>query len=347
MKTKKLVSLVLVLLIGLLLAACGGDDSEAEPAAGNAISEGIAALSSAAATAGIAPTPEAKGGSDAGGAADTAGDSTTAGTSGGTAPVDIPLATLPRTFSYAGVEFTVTSGLITNRSLLDPNSAGEQFRAELSVEGTNESGFKALISNGALRLNFADASVVEQVLIDAIEVNATRTFMLTGPVLPGTQWEGATLTLSEPDREPLTIALSGDQTVTGVPIPLSTGGEATGLNQYDESIHFQVLDASLRLDGPQSGGYYVHVPIGMQFLMVTVNATNTGGQNGVSVYAEQFQVVADGVTYVFYYDVNGAQSVALNGSTDVGYTFLIPANAASIQLIVAADGKQPQPIPLK
>ncbi|MFO7680044.1 MAG: hypothetical protein R6X34_08335 [Chloroflexota bacterium] len=47
------------------------------------------------------------------------------------------------------------------------------------------------------------------------------------------------------------------------------------------------------------------------------------------------------------YDVNGAQAVTLNTSTEVSYYFLIPATAASIQLTVAADDKQPQQIVLK
>jgi hypothetical protein len=50
---------------------------------------------------------------------------------------------------------------------------------------------------------------------------------------------------------------------------------------------------------------------------------------------------------VVYYDVDGAQSVALNGSTEVSYTFLIPGNSSSIQFTVAADGTQPQQIQLK
>jgi hypothetical protein len=145
----------------------------------------------------------------------------------------------------------------------------------------------------------------------------------------------------------LTISLTGAETVTGEPIALISGGQATGLNAYGESIDFQVTDASLRLDGPQSGGYFVRVPAGKQFVMVTVRATNTGGQNGVSIYAEQFQVVADGEAVVVYYDVDGAQSVALNGSTEVSYTFLIPGNSSSIQFTVAADGTQPQQIQLK
>ncbi|GIK55286.1 MAG: hypothetical protein BroJett015_09490 [Chloroflexota bacterium] len=137
----------------------------------------------------------------------------------------------------------------------------------------------------------------------------------------------------------LTITLTGAETITGQPQPLTTGGEATGLNKYDESILYQVTDASLWLDGPQPGGYYIHAPLGKLFVMVTVKATNTGGQSGVSIYSEQFQVVADGEPFAVSYDVNGAQAVTLNTSTEVSYYFLVPANAASLQLTVAADGK--------
>lgn len=79
--------------------------------------------------------------------------------------------------------------------------------------------------------------------------------------------------------------------------------------------------------------------MGKLFVMVTVKATNTGGQSGVSIYSEQFQVVADGEPFAVSYDVNGAQAVTLNTSTEVSYYFLVPANAASLQLTVAADGK--------
>lgn len=263
------------------------------------------------------------------------------------APTDIPLTTVPRKFSYAGVDFTVLDGRLTNRSLLDPNTAADQFRAELNIEGQNLSGFKADISNGTFRITFADGTAVEQLGVDPLEINETRAYAVSGDVLPTTQWEGATLTFSEADSEPLTINLTGAETITGQPMPLTTGGEATGLNKYDESIQYQVMEASIWLDGPQPGGFYIHVPLGQEFVMVTVQATNTGGQNGVSIYSEQFQILADGTPYAVSYDVNGAQAVTLNTSTEVSFYFLIPANAASIQLTVAADGKQPQQITLR
>ncbi len=263
------------------------------------------------------------------------------------APTDIPLTTVPRKFSYAGVDFTVLDGRLTNRSLLDPNTAADQFRAELNIEGQNLSGFKADISNGTFRITFADGTAVEQLGVDPLEINETRAYAVSGDVLPTTTWEGATLTLSEADTEPLTINLTDEETITGQPMPLTTGGEATGLNKYDESIQYQVMDASIWLDGPQPGGFYIHVPLGQEFVMVTVQATNTGGQNGVSIYSEQFQILADGAPYAVSYDVNGAQAVTLNTSTEVSFYFLIPANAASIQLTVAADGKQPQQITLQ
>ncbi len=263
------------------------------------------------------------------------------------APTDIPLTTVPRTFTYAGVEFKVQDGRITNRSLLDPNTTADQFRAELNIEGQNLSGFKADISNGTWRITFADGTAVEQLGVDPLEINESRTYAVSGEVLPTTQWEGATLTLSEADTEPLTINLTGEETITGQSTPLATGGEATGLNKYDESIQYQVKDASIWLDGPQPGGFYIHVPLGQEFVMVTVQATNTGGQSGVSIYSEQFQIVADGTPYAVSYDVNGAQAVTLNTSAEVSFYFLIPANAASIQLTVAADGKQPQQIGLR
>lgn len=263
------------------------------------------------------------------------------------APLDIPLTTLPRAFHYAGVDFTVTDGRLTNRSLIDPNTAvPNTLRAELTLEGKNLSGFKADIRNGIVRLNFADGTAVEQMTVDPIENGATRTFTISGDVQPATTWDGATLTVSEADKEPLTIALTGAETVTGQPQPLTSGGAATGLNKYDESIAYEVTEAALWDDGPQPGGYYIHRPLGQRFLMATVHATNTGGQNGVSIYSEQFQVLADGVPFAVSYDVNGAKSVTLNTSTDVSFYFLVPANAATLQLTVAADGQQPAQIPL-
>jgi len=264
------------------------------------------------------------------------------------APLDIPLTTLPRAFHYAGVDFTVTDGRLTNRSLIDPNTAvPNTLRAELTLEGKNLSGFKADIRNGIVRLNFADGTAVEQMAIDPIENGATRTFTISGDVQPAITWDGATLTISEADKEPLTIALTGAETATGQPQSLASGGAATGLNKYDESIAYEVTEAALWDDGPQPGGYYIHRPLGQRFLMVTVHATNTGWQNGVSIYSEQFQVLADDVPFAVSYDVNGAQSVTLNTSTDVSFYFLVPANAATLQLTVAADGQQPAQIPLQ
>lgn len=290
----------------------------------------------------------ATGGGDTAVAAPTNAETTTE-TAGSTAvaPTDIGLTTLPRSFMYAGVEFTVVDGRITNRSPLDPNTAADQFRAELNIEGKNLSGFKADISNGTFRINFADGTGVEQLGVDPIEINETRTYAVSGAVLPTTQWEGATLTISEADTEPLTITLTGDETITGQSRPLITGGEATGLNKYDESIQYQVTDASIWLDGPQPGGYYIHVPLGKEFVKITVKATNTGGQSGVSIYSEQFQILADGEPFAVSYDVNGAQALTLNTSTEVSYYFLVPAGATSLQLTVAADGKQPQQITLR
>ncbi|HRQ41280.1 MAG TPA: hypothetical protein PLD25_25460 [Chloroflexota bacterium] len=291
--------------------------------------------------------PVASGGGETAVAAPTTDTTTETTADTAVAPTDIPITTLPRAFTYAGVEFVVLDGRMTNRSLIDPNTATDQFRAELNIEGKNLSGFKADISNGTLRINFADGTVVEQLGVDPLEINETRAYAVSGAVLPTTQWEGATLALSEAGTEPLTINLTGAETITGQPTPLTTGGEATGLNKYDESIQYQVIDTSIWLDGPQPGGFYIHVPLGKEFVMVTVKATNTGGQSGVSIYSEQFQILADGEPFAVSYDVNGAQAVTLNTSTEVSYYFLIPANAANLQLTVAADGKQPQQITLR
>lgn len=260
------------------------------------------------------------------------------------APVDMPLTTLPRAFSYAGVDFVISDGRLTNRSLIDPNTAvADTFRVELTVQGQNNSGFKADIVNGVVQIDFADGTAVAQTVVDPIEIGETRSFAVSGAVQPNTTWDGATLTLSEAGKEPLTIALTGPETVTGQSQPLA-GGEATGLNKYDESIQYQITEASLWLDGPQSGGYYVHAPAGQQFLRITAHVTNTGGSSGVSIYAEQFQAVADGTSSAVSYDVNGAQSVTLNASTDVSFYFLVPANAANLAITVAADGTQPATI---
>ncbi|MCA9899965.1 MAG: hypothetical protein KC433_17360 [Anaerolineales bacterium] len=262
------------------------------------------------------------------------------------APVDIPLTSLPRAFSYAGVDFVITDGRLTNRSLIDPNTAvADTFRAELTLQGQNNSGFKADIVNGVVQINFADGTAVAQTVIDPIEIGDTRTFTVSGAVQSTTNWEGATLTLSEAGKEPLTITLTGAETVTGQSQQF-TGGEATGLNKYDESIQYQITEASLWLDGPQSGGYYVHAPAGQRFLRITAHVTNTGGSNGVSIYAEQFQAVADGIPSAVSYDVNGAQSVTLNTSTDVSFYFLVPASAAKLAITVAADGHQSATISL-
>ncbi|MEJ5311992.1 MAG: hypothetical protein WHX52_19680 [Anaerolineae bacterium] len=318
---RKKTIVVVGILLTVLLAACGGAGDKAAVAEAPVSAD---APSVAVATA-VPATP----------------------TEAAVSLVDIPLDTLPRAFRYAGVDFAVTGGRLTNRSPIDPNqTVPGTLRVELTLEAKNLSGFTADIKNGTLRINFADGTAVEQVAVDSLANGATRAYTIKGNVQPTTTWDGATVTLSEADKEPLTVALTGAETLTGQAQPLASGGETDGLNKYAESIHFQVKDASLWDDGPQPGGYYIHAPLGRRFLMVTIQATNTGGQNGVSIYAEQFQVLADGVPFAVSYDVDGAQSVALNTSAEVTYYFLIPANTVKVQLVVVADADQPAQIPL-
>lgn len=261
--------------------------------------------------------------------------------------IDVPLAGLPRTLRYAGADFMVTDGRLTNQSLVDPaQTMPDRLRVELTVEGQNVSGFKAQIVGGTLGVTFADGTAVAQVLVDPIDNNTSRIYTLSGDVPPTTQWEGAALTLSEPDREPETIALTGDATASGQSEALSPGAQVSTVNRYEEGMQFLVKDAALWLDAPQPGGYFVRAPLGQRFLSVTLEVTNTGGQNGVSVYAEQFQALADGAPAAVSYDMHGAQSVPLNTSTEVAYYFPAPAGAADFQLVVAADGSQPAQIAL-
>ncbi|MCA9993904.1 MAG: hypothetical protein KDE29_23150 [Anaerolineales bacterium] len=274
-----------------------------------------------------------------------AGDTTSATASPTLVEQVLPLSP-PRQFTYAGVQFNVTSAIISNRSLINPQAIDPtQFNVQLELAAQNNSQYKASIASGQLHLRFSDGTLVEQ-FVDSIEARSQRTFSLVGPVAATTTWEGATLTLDEPGKEPQVLPLSGAVSPEVYPLALTAGQAGDSTNRYGEAVHYEIRQATLDINGLVSGSYGERAPAGQRFLRLTINVTNVGGQNGISAAADQFRFSSSGVQSDVVYDETGAASINLGANADLTIWFLVPADAQTLTIIAGADGQQPAELTL-
>ncbi|MCI0398605.1 MAG: hypothetical protein L0332_18710 [Chloroflexi bacterium] len=266
----------------------------------------------------------------------------------GTAPTLTAVATVPsveralpdapvREFVYAGANFQVTQAVITNRDPNDPTlTLPDSFHVELTLSAENPTQYTILFEAGLLQLTFNNGTVVEQPFGGFIATRDTLVVNVNGPVAPDTAWEGASLTLDEVGKEPITVPLSGNPPEVVPPISLGTGDPVTAQNQSGQEIQYRVTGATLNLDGFMFGSG-TRAPLGQRFLKVTVHVTDVSAGD-ILAGGGDFRIQADGVLSDMVHDETGALILSQGTETDLTFWFVVPAEAQSLILVANVWG---------
>jgi hypothetical protein len=234
---------------------------------------------------------------------------------------------------YAGVVFEAKSGVIA--------PAGADATATLAVQATAPSKAEVPL-DGQLTLAFANGTQLRKHL-QGFGSAQVADLTLSGDVPAGTNWDGATLTVSESGRPAQTVTVGKPAPATSV--TLTPSGEATAPSRYRDPITYQVAQAALELDGPRSGGFFERTTDSQRFARIRVTVLNKGAKNGVSIGVEAFELRVDGQSMNIAVGIF-ARSIAFNQSADFELVYRVPADAQKFALVVGADGKKPAQIEL-
>lgn len=236
---------------------------------------------------------------------------------------------------YAGVVYEPKSGLIA------PVPDGSGATVSLTLQATAPSKAEVPL-DGQLTLEFSNGAQLRTAARSLGAAEATDV-KLTGTVPTGTDWNGASLTLSESGKPAQRVTV-GAAAPTGE-VALVPGPEVNAPTRYGEPVTYSVAQAALLLDGPRSGGFYERTTDAQRFARIVVTVLNKGGRNGVSIGQESFELWADGQSLNQAVGMF-ARTIAYNQSNDFELFYRVPADAKGLTLKVGTDGKHPAQIEL-
>lgn len=322
------IGILVILMLGLILMSCGGSDTPKTPT-----SRTPDAPAAEASTPAVEAAPTA-----------TAGSSTSSG-----AAVPLLERLLPdpasRAFRYAGAEFVIREASISNRDIMNRERTmpGNPW-VNVVIQATNNQAYPVTLPK--FELEFTDGTTASG--LDGVRVNKNESteLNLRGVAKPETMWDGAVLTLSASDREPLTLSLTGAFEKSEYPLTLKPGDGVTATTKYGEKITAQVTDAQLDMDGIVSGQRADRAPTGKRFVRVNLQAQNMDAKNGMSVAADSFQLTADDAPAELAFDETGAKTIPLQETANFTLYYLVPAESKAFKLVVAPDGREPGDIAL-
>jgi hypothetical protein len=238
-----------------------------------------------------------------------------------------------RSLTYAGVRFTLTKAVISNREPNDRAPGGSNpALADVSFAVVNTFNEGVAISGGRWQLKLGDGTVYQRPYSVNFDARDTKDSMISFSVPTNAEWKGAQLTLDEPDREPAILALDGAATPQPYPTKLSPGGEAA---TKGPAMTYKILVAALDVDG--SGQ---RAALGKRFLNLTVRVASqeTSGGGGMFI-PEYFRLMIDGVPRALEH-MSDNNIVEGQSSQDVTLSFVIPASATKVELEVGKTGVQ-------
>lgn len=237
----------------------------------------------------------------------------------------------PRTAKYAGLQFTVTKGVISNRApdVTDGDNSNPA-TADITLSVVNTLPEDVQLRNGLWQLRLGDGTTYKQPYEENITARDTQERKLSFRVPLAAKWDGAQLSFDEQDKEPAMIMLDGSSPQPPYPIRLAATGEAT---LKDPALVFTLTNASIDLDA-----FGRRAEQGKRYLNLTVRVANNETNAG-EFLPEYIRLVVDGTPETPERDDN---NTAVEPGSKVEHTmaFVIPANASSVELQLGKSGAQ-------
>jgi len=340
---------ILIVLLGALVVACGGDEGDGGSTSGD----------TAAATA--AATERTGSGGSVTASATATGTSAGAGSADGGVQERVLRSGLPRAVIYSDAEWTVTAARVSNESpqtVLDPGpaKAGTESFAYLAVTVRNrlnsqDQGFPV----AAFNLKVPGSTALVPAARPAgwpsshqVRAGQASDITLAFPVSAQAALEQADLVLGEPGFVAATLSLSG--TVPQHPYPVSfpvsgPAADVTSANPCGTPMRIELLKGETDLDagidlpglaGAISGPRRAEQ--GQRFVRFALRASGISGQcGGANVTSAIFRLEISGTPRGAYNVVN---EVVSNGeAVDVVLGYRTPADVRDVVLIVGAPDK--------
>jgi len=248
----------------------------------------------------------------------------------------------PHEFVYAGVKFTITKAVISNHDKAGVTSQHKVF-VDLAVSAVNAMPYYARLDNAVLTLQLRDCQAF-QLPLGNIKSNDTALLKLNMPVAHLIDWNNASVTIVQPDKEPLTLSLNAGPIAAEYPITLKTGNAADGIDSNGHTFTFKIKQALLDVDGATESAD-VRADVDMRFVKVTVNINYIVGENPAIVSADDFRLYADTSPYNRAFETV-ATALEVKSSYDLTLWFQVPAAAKTLVLSALPDGTQPVKITL-
>jgi hypothetical protein len=243
------------------------------------------------------------------------------------APIDRPLTTAPRSFTYAGLQFTVVSGVISNSVPFGPaitNDASTHLDLNLSIN--NPTAASIYVPSALLQVTLGDGRVLKQPVDVGVQEQDTQAQTLSFTVPVTTTWSGARLTFSQLGDEPAGLPLDGAAAAATYPLALPASGSAS---IADQAMTYKVISATLDLDS-----FGKRVPSRQRYLNLTVEV---GCQNTHACYvgSGNFRLLVGGQSQAAAQIDPVADAVGSDAQEDVRLAFLV---APAIQSAVLQVG---------
>ena len=248
----------------------------------------------------------------------------------------------PHAFVYAGVKFTITKAMISNRDKAGVTSANSGF-IDLAFSAINSAPYYAHLDGAVLQVQLRDCQAF-QLPLGNIKSNDTAILKLNTAVQHIINWSDASLSIVEPDKEPLTLSLNTGPNPTLYPITLMPGNAADGVDKNGASLTFKVKQASLDLDG-ETDSSVLRADLDMRFIKLTVNISDVAGASSALVSADDFRLYADDAPYNRVFETE-AKALEVKSNFDLTLWFLVPVGAKTLILNALPDGTQPIKITL-
>ena len=248
----------------------------------------------------------------------------------------------PHEFVYAGVKFTIMKAMISNHNKAGVTSEHSGF-IDLAFSAVNATPYQARLDDAVLTIQLRDCQTF-QLPLGNIQSNDTAILKLNMPVSHLIDWNNASLTVLQPDKEPLALSLNAGPILSQYPITLMPENAADGINNNGASFTFKVKQASLNVDGATESAD-VRADLDMRFIKLTVNITYVAGGAPALVSADDFRLYADDTPYNRVFETE-ATALDVKSNYDLTLWFLVPVGAKTLILNALPDGTQPVKITL-
>ena len=241
----------------------------------------------------------------------------------------------PRMLTYAGLQFTATKAVISNRiddMLPIDNTRPEIADITFSVANTLKEGVR--IEGGLWQLRLGDGSVYKQIYSDGFEPRDTKERKISFRVPANSQWTGAQIVLDEQDKEPATLVLDGDVPPSQYPVNIPVSGVDT-VAKKPSTLTYNIVKATMDVDafGKRSA-------LDKRYLTLTVRVTDKGpGGGGGYFLPEYFRLLTDGDPS--QPETSSDSGLNSGGTQDYTMSYVVPKNVSMVDLEVGKPDEGP------